>query len=325
MIPRRFFWLLDAAALWLAFLSAYSLVPILHTWMEPGKLLYFPGLFTRLSPVAGQMPPLRDLFWIYLIVLAAALPVLLAFPDYGRLLYQSRMHIILSSVLAALSGLSLVTMVTFALKSSEWSRLFVVSFMALSALILSAYRLLLRHYFLLRQRSGVYARNVLLLGQSSAVDWMIRYFEAAISPTEYRLLGQLCQPGEEAAGVNVPRLGDVDDLGDLLIHHPIHEVIAIQPLSNGVWVEGVIKACDYMGVLLRIVPEVLLREQHTLKTLYPFAELNLPAVVLAPPRWDSDALFVKRVFDLIVSGVLLILLSPLFLAVAVAIKHTTPP
>ena len=326
MIPRRFFWLLDVVALWLAFLSAYFLVPILHTWMEPGKLLYLPGLFALLSPVAwpGKMPPLRDLFWIYLITLVAALTVLLAFRDYGRLLYQSRMRIIMSSVLAALSGISLVTMVTFALKSYEWSRLFVVSFMLLNALILSGYRLLLRRYFLLRQRSGIYARNVLLLGGRSALDWMIRYFEGTISPTEYRLLGQLCPQGEEAAGVNVPRLGDVTDLGGLLIHHPIHEVIAIQPLRDGVWIEGVIQACDYMGVLLRIVPQVLLRDPQTLKTLYPFAALNLPAVVLTPPRWDSDELFVKRVFDLIVSGGLLILLSPLFLAVAVAIKLTTP-
>ncbi|MDP1545328.1 MAG: exopolysaccharide biosynthesis polyprenyl glycosylphosphotransferase [Anaerolineales bacterium] len=323
MIPRRFFWLLDAVALWLAFLSAYSLVPILHTWMEPGKLLYFPGLFTLLSPVAGQMPPLRDLFWIYLTVLAAALLVLLAFPDYGRLLYQSRMRIIVVSVLAALSGLSLVTMVTFALKGFDASRLFVVSFMLLSALILSAYRLLLRRYFLLRQRSGVYARNVLLVGQKSAIDWMVRYFRKYVSPDDYCLLGQLCANGDDAAA-DVPCLGNVTDLGDLLIHHPIHEVIAIQPLSDGVWMEGVIKACDYMGVLLRIVPQVLLRDPQKLMTLYPFAALNLPAVVLTPPRWDADMLFVKRVFDLIVSGVLLILLSPLFLAVAVAIKLTTP-
>jgi hypothetical protein len=124
MIPRRFFWPLDAIALWLAFLSAYSLVPILHTWMEPGKLLYLPSLFALLSPVvwAGQMPPLQELFWIYLIMLAATLLILLAFRDYGQLLYQSRIRIIVPSVLAALSGISLVTLVTFALKSAEWSR-----------------------------------------------------------------------------------------------------------------------------------------------------------------------------------------------------------
>lgn len=326
MIPRRFFWLLDALALWLTFLGAYSLVPILHVWMQPGNLLYFPGLFAWLSPVvwAGQMPPLRELFWIYLVILVTALMVLLAFRDYGRLLYQTRMRIIVTSVLAPLAGISLVALVTFALKSAEWSRLFIASFMLLSALVLSLYRLLFRQYFKLRQRAGVYAKNVLLVGQHSALNWMIRYFEAYISPTECRLLGQLCPQGEEAAGVNVPCLGDVANLDDLLISRPIHEVIAIQPMGNSEWLEGVIQACDYLGVLLRIVPEVLLREPSKVRTLYPFAVLNLPAVVLMPPHWDSDELFVKRVFDLVVSSLLLILLSPLFLAVAVAIKLTTP-
>jgi len=326
MIPLRFFWLLDAVALWLAFLGAYSLVPILRMWMEPGNFLYLPGLFALLSYVAWAepMPSLHDLLWIYLIMLAAASLVLRAFRDYGRLLYQSRMRIIVTSVLAALSGISLVTLVTFALKGTEWSRLFVVSFMVLSALILSGYRLLLRRYFLLRQSSGVYAKNVLLLGQHSALEWMIRYFEATISPTEYRLLGQLCVNGNDAAA-DVPCLGDVADLGDLLIHYPIHEVIAIQPATEGSWLKKVIEDCDYFRVALRIVPEVLLfNTVHDLKILYRNELLRLPAVVLAPPHLDSDTLFVKRLLDIAVSAALLVLLSPLFLLTALAIKLTSP-
>ena len=201
----------------------------------------------------------------------------------------------------------------------------------LSALGLSVYRLLLRSYFLMRQHAGIYAKNVLLIGQTRAVTWMTQYFEQRISPNDYRLLGYLCAANGErpngaaaAEAVGLPEWGRVAELGDLLISRPIHEVIAIQPGSNGEWIEGVIRACDYLGVLLRIVPEALLREQNTLRTLYPFAALNLPAVVLAPPHLDSDALFVKRMFDMLVSGVLLVVLSPLFVAVAIAIKLTTP-
>ena len=326
MIPRRFLWLVDAAALWLAFWGAYYLLPFLRVWMEPGNLLYYPGILTRLSPAAwsGDLPELRNIFWIYLIVLAVTLLVLLMFRDYGRLMHQSRTRIIVPSMLAPLAGISLVALVSFALKSAEWSRLFVALFMLLSGLILSGYRLLLRHVFLLRKRSGVYARNVVLMGAHSGLDWMIRYFQESISPQEFRLLGQLCLPGEAAVGGNVPCLGNVLELGDLLIHRPIHEVIAIQPMTESAWIEDAIQACEAMGVLLRIVPEVLLREQRVLKAHSPFAAHNLPAIVLAPPHWDSDAMFVKRIFDLLVSGILLILLSPLFLFVAVAIKLTTP-
>ena len=325
MIPRRFFWLLDVLVLGLAFLGAYALVPGLHALMEPGEVLYLPWLFQLLSPVAwaGQMPPIHDLIWIYGIMVVAVLLILTASSDYGHLLAQSRIRIIVPSILAAVWGTGLITLVMFALKSSEWSRLFVMLYLILSAFGLSAYRLLLRRYFLMRQQAGVYAKNVLLAGQTAAIDWMVKYFEQYVAQGDYRVLGQLCVNGDSAAD-DLPCLGQVEELGNLLIRHPIHEVIAVQPLGNGEWMESVIRNCDYMGVLLRIVPEVLLHEPHKLRMLYPFAALNLPAVVLTPPNWDSDALFVKRLMDLAMSSLLLVLLSPLFLGVALAIKLTTP-
>jgi lipopolysaccharide/colanic/teichoic acid biosynthesis glycosyltransferase len=80
-----------------------------------------------------------------------------------------------------------------------------------------------------------------------------------------------------------------------------------------------------MGVLLRIVPEaLLLGERRVLQTLYPFEPLHLPAVVLAPPHIDSHALFFKRILDIVISGLLLALLAPIFAIIAVAIKVSTP-
>jgi lipopolysaccharide/colanic/teichoic acid biosynthesis glycosyltransferase len=87
----------------------------------------------------------------------------------------------------------------------------------------------------------------------------------------------------------------------------------------------VIRDCDYFGVVLRIVPEALLFEkQNTIRIFHPFRPLHLPAVILIPPHWNSDALFLKRLIDLIVSAIMLVLLSPLFLIIAIAIKVTTP-
>jgi lipopolysaccharide/colanic/teichoic acid biosynthesis glycosyltransferase len=163
------------------------------------------------------------------------------------------------------------------------------------------------------------------------------YFAENVSIQAYRLIGYLrVQPDQPPAngpfngrnGVviqNLLALGNVEELGDLLIHHPIHEVIAIHPESNGLWIKKVIQDCDYFGILLRIVPEaLLLGERKALKNLYPFEPLNLPAVVLAPPYWDSDILFFKRLIDVVVAAVSLILLSPVFLFIALAIKIFTP-
>jgi len=333
MIPRRLFWLLDLLTLAAAFILAYLLVPTLQPLFLPAGALYTDWIQRLLSPALwdGQLPPLPDLLWIYVTMALAALVVLTAVGSHGLLLTRSRTRIVLDSFLAALVGVSLVALVLFAVKSPYWSRLFIFSFGIFGAIGLSIYRLVLRHYFDIRNKAGYYAKNVLLIGSPAAIAWMTSYFAESVPTTEYRLLGYLLVDGPVVRiGKLVPEmveiacLGEAGELGDLLIHRPIHEVIAVDSSQNGNWIEKVVQDCDYLGVLLRIVPETLLTGRRNLRTLYPFAALHLPAVVLAPPHMDSDALFVKRVIDIVVSGLLLILLSPIFLLIALAIKLTTP-
>lgn len=342
MIPRRLFWFADLLVLMVAFLLAYWLMPGVEALFTPDGMLHSTWLEDVLMTGAwsGQPQPLIDTLWIFCGLSPATLIVLWVTGSHHSLRHLSRTRIVINSIVAPLAGLSTVTLTLFAFKSFEGSRVLAFTFVITSAVGLSLYRLVIRHYFHLRERAGFYAKNVLLVGQQSAVSWMVQYFAKSVSQTQYRLLGHL-DVGENgsvlpspdvqvevsyggAKATKVPMLGRVDQLGDLLIRCPIHEVIAVQPMRSGQWIEGVIRDCDHMTVLLRIVPEALLREQHTLKTLYHFATLNLPAVVLTPPHWDSDSLFVKRLIDIVVSSTLLVLLSPLFLAVAIAIKLTTP-
>lgn len=365
MVPYRFFWLFDLMVLAVAFSIAYWLAPDLRFLFVPGNLFYVDWIEPLLSPAIwdGILPPVGDILWVPATMTLATLPVLMLSGCYGLLVKQPRTHIIVGSWLAALVGVGMIALVLFALKNPNWSRLFIFSFGLLSAVGFSTYRLVLRHYFILRRNAGIYARNVLLIGDLPAVRWLERHFTDSISSTEYRLLGYLggvdadqeyedhlreavngashavalrntthahlvathkVPDRVESNMVNLPCMGKAGDLGDLLIHRPIHEVIAVASGDESNWVEQVVRDCDYFGILLRIVPKPLLAGRRTLQTLYPFSALNLPAVVLAPPHLDSDALFVKRVIDIVASGLALILLSPIFLAVAIAIKVTTP-
>jgi len=340
LIPRRFFWLFDLIGLGLAFLGAYVLAPRIQILVAPGGFLHLSWLEVLSPPLPdwiGQFPPLMELLWILLMMIPATLLFMEVFGGYHPLLWQSRTRVITSSLLAPLGGVSLVTLVLFVLKSPGWSRLFVFSLMTLSGLSLGAYRLTLRSYFLRRLNAGYYAKNVVLAGLTPALEWIIRYFAEHVASEQYRLLGYMSmypdQPlptmslagGTRLAGQTVPLLGEVSDLGELLIHHPIHEVIAIQPSADGAWLQSVIRDCDYLRVTLRIVPEALLiGELRDLQIRYRAEPLHLPAVVLKPRHLDSEALFVKRLIDVVASAILLIMLSPLFLLIALAIKATTP-
>ncbi|PYS49852.1 MAG: hypothetical protein DMF68_08775 [Acidobacteria bacterium] len=338
MIPRRFFWAFDLLALCIAFVVAYSLIPRLIPFFEPNGILRFSWLAALELPTReGTLPPFSESIWILLTVAPTALLVLGLLGLHGPLFNQSRARIVTGSLLAAFAGLSLITLAMFALKSPGWSRLLVFLFALLSWISLSTYRFILRRYFLSREAAGYYRKNVLFIGLTSSIQWMAQYFAENEEAANYHLLGYLrvqadqllpkpYSNGKKQAETALSPLGGVEELGDLLIHRPIHEVVAIHPVSGGDWIKQVIQDCDYFGVLLRIVPEaLLLGERKGLKTLFPMEPLHLPAVVLTPPRqWDSEALFFKRLFDLVISATLLVLLMPLMALIALAIKLTTP-
>ena len=337
MIPRRIFWLFDLVVLVAAFWAVYALVPTFRPLLTSSGLLRARWLQALAAPATwtGQLPPMRELAWILAAIAPITLLTLGAMGNYRPLQNQSRARVVVGGFLAPLVGLSFGVLVMESLKANSISRVFLYSFVLSSAVGLIFYRLSLRGYFLQRQAAGFYASNVLLVGLPAGIEWMARYFAENIPQSSYRLIGYLSgnhaesNPQEEAAAgrmqLTLPSLGEVGQLGDLLINRPIHEVIAIQPASGGEWVAQVVRDCDYFGILLRIVPETLLfGERRVLGTFYPFEPLHLPAVVLTPPHWDSDALFLKRMFDMLVSGVLLVVLAPLFGVVAIAIKLTTP-
>jgi lipopolysaccharide/colanic/teichoic acid biosynthesis glycosyltransferase len=146
--------------------------------------------------------------------------------------------------------------------------------------------------------------------------------ESGLGPA--RLHGGRTRDGEQPE-VDLPRLAPVENLSTILIHRPVHEVIAVQSSGDYDWLPQVIDDCDYFQVCLRIVPEALLvGTPRDLKLVYRSEPLRLPEIVLAPPHLDSDALFLKRLFDITLSASLLVLLAPLFLLIAAAIKLSTP-
>jgi exopolysaccharide biosynthesis polyprenyl glycosylphosphotransferase len=326
MIPRRYFWFFDLGIVVVAFVTAH--------WLGPSVAHHFAPFAS-----ASVLAPLSDSVWVLLVMAPSTVLFLGLFGNHTTLLFQSRTRIVVGCIVASFVSVGLVALILFALKDPEWSRLFIFSFGLQSALGLASYRLALRHYFTLRLQAGCYAKNVVLIGVPLSLRWMSKYLAENIPPTDRRLIGYLetcaghrqsCPQQEECARVDLgglERIGIVEELGDLLIHRPIHEVIAVQPSCEAGWVREVIKQCGYFGVLLRIVPDALLfGEPNGLKILYPLQPLHLPAVVLTPLHFegDSEALFLKRLFDIAVSIALLVALVPLFVFVAIAIKLTAP-
>jgi exopolysaccharide biosynthesis polyprenyl glycosylphosphotransferase len=317
LIPRRFWWLLDLALFAFAFLLAYT------TWAYLRDLLQASVVPLALRPApSGTLPSLRAVARVVFTSGVVAVTALELFGAYRPILRQSRTRIFYYAIAAPLVSTAAITMFLFFDKREGWSRLFLVTFVVYSTIGLLLFRLLLRHYFASRRKAGFYAKSVLIVGPAEALRWLEKYIAESVPNNEYQIVGCLSIPGDDdAATLSTPCLGRADRLGETLISTRVDEVIAVQPDVDASWIPSIIENCDALGILLRIVPQSLLfGKVRTLRTLYPFQMLHLPAVVLAPPHFDSDALFFKRLFDVVASATLLILLSPLFLFIAILIK-----
>jgi exopolysaccharide biosynthesis polyprenyl glycosylphosphotransferase len=319
MIPRRFFWILDFGVVAFAFCLAYALWPAIHT--EAVQLHWLPPSL-RPETAGGELPPFRNILHILLLAGFAAIAVLELADAYRPLLQQSRVRVIGAAILAPFGSAGLITLFLFFEKLTDWSRLFLVCFIAFGAFSLATFRMSLRHYLKSRREAGFYKKRVLLVGPRQGVRWLVDYFRETTPQTEYTIVGYLAVADDaDEFDPGTEMLGQASQLGDTLISQPVDEVIAVQAAASAEWMASVIENCDALGILLRIVPQALLFGKfRTLRMLYPFQILHLPAVVLAPPHFDSDALFFKRAFDIIISAFLLLILSPLFLVVAILIK-----
>jgi exopolysaccharide biosynthesis polyprenyl glycosylphosphotransferase len=326
MIPRRLFWLADILVMGLAFGATYVVFPALRAWVLGSGLLAYP-VFQILSPLPGPPAPLADRLWVLLVLAPLTLFWLEVTGNYRPLLRQSRARVVVGGLLAPFGALSVVALALLAIADTPPARLFLFSYTVTSAVLLTGYRLLLRVYYARRQAAGYYIKNVALAGPTESLEWMARYLAAPPAAEEHRVVGYLrLSASAPAPELDAPDLGLVGNLGQLLIQRPIHEVIAVVPSVGGEWLRQMVQDCDYFRVGLRVVPEALLTmgEPHDLRVLYHAEPLQLPAVVLQPPGINSEALFFKRLFDMVVAAVLLLALAPLLALIALAIKLTTP-
>ena len=117
-------------------------------------------------------------------------------------------------------------------------------------------------------------------------------------------------------------LGDFTQLDSLLNSPDINEVvIALEPEEYGrLW--NIIPACERNGVKYSVIPfyNDIIPANPTIETIGHSKLINMRVNRLENLGWA----ILKRGFDLVVSIISIILLSPLFLIIAIGVKRSSP-
>ena len=133
-----------------------------------------------------------------------------------------------------------------------------------------------------------------------------------------RITGFLDESDEFDAANPWPRLGTLSDIERALHEHVVDEVVICLPFSQWDRIDAISELCEQEGKIVRIPMDVLDRALAA-RRVEELDGTPVLSMVSGPDR--VLALGMKRAFDLAASLLGLVLLSPLFLLVAVAIRR----
>jgi exopolysaccharide biosynthesis polyprenyl glycosylphosphotransferase len=159
-----------------------------------------------------------------------------------------------------------------------------------------------------------YERRALLVGSGKHIEAVARAL-ADRARTRVQVRGYIALATGPQNGLR--SLGQLAELPEVLGRERIQEVIIADPDYPQERTVELVDLCHQRGITVHVAPS-------TMEILIDRAEFvpgqTVPLFKLRPPVFEGIDYALKRTFDLVISLVLLILLSPLLLAVALAIR-----
>lgn len=164
-------------------------------------------------------------------------------------------------------------------------------------------------------RQGIGLRRAIVVGAAEEVE-LVRRGVSRRSIPEQRIVGYLTT----TSGADPQALGRLEDLEAIIERHDVQEVLIAAALS-GDDLRSIAQCCFDRGTDLYLAPPAAARGGYRTE---PLQLGGYPVFRLHPSRLKVPGLMVKRVVDVVLATLALVLLSPLIALIAIAIKLDSP-
>ena len=163
-------------------------------------------------------------------------------------------------------------------------------------------------------------RRLLLAGHPARAEILRQWFSHPDRARFFELAGFLPPAGVPApAGFAVP--GTLDDFAAVLHATVVDAVVLLPEGLPSVQVSAWLRQCETEGIEAWLLPDFL----HTRIAAASLDEIaGEPVLLFSTTAKSSWALMIKRLLDIALSALGLVLLAPLLLGIAVAIRATSP-
>jgi exopolysaccharide biosynthesis polyprenyl glycosylphosphotransferase len=205
-------------------------------------------------------------------------------------------------------------------RGQEISRGVVILTIAFTAMLLSTRRLIWRGIVYRRYDRGIETRNILVVG-TGRVGQALRHHIQSIRHLGFTFKGFVQMPGHEPEGAaSADVLGTIDEVLGLARKHFVDEIFLAAPCERIV-VKRLVQQAREAGVDVRVVPDLY----DGLAWNTPIEYLGqFPTIPLHRGEVPMVRKVLKRMLDIAASSVALVLLSPVLLALAIAVRADSP-
>ncbi len=172
------------------------------------------------------------------------------------------------------------------------------------------------------QARGVGRDRALIVGTGDIAQLILEKIEGSPS-LGYQVIGFVNQSGAEKPieDLKAPLLGSTDELPTLIDRKQIDEVIIALPEAEHTEILDLISKCSRASLSIKVFPDVfqIIASQVTIDDLG-----GLPLLSVRDVRLRGWRVAVKRLIDVVLSGVGLVILSPFMFLVGILIKLESP-
>jgi len=218
-------------------------------------------------------------------------------------------------------GSILILAVMSLYRGFSYSRLMVIYVAALSAVLLIVFRLVMRVTLSRLRRRGLGTTRALVVGSGAGAEALIHRLEM-FPEYGYELIGVIddhLRLGEDYH--RVPVIGGRGDLAHMVMRHSVDEVFMALPPGDDRELLGLIDVIADTRAEIKILPGLL----DIMASGVVADDIDgIPLVGVRRSRLVNANLVVKRVFDLVLSVLLLIPGIPLVAIIAIAIRLDSP-
>jgi exopolysaccharide biosynthesis polyprenyl glycosylphosphotransferase len=209
---------------------------------------------------------------------------------------------------------------SFALKL-DLSRPLIALFVFYQLLILSIIRL----WVLVQTKgkrpgfSAKYCRNILIVGTGLKArkmgDLVSKYSDWGM-----QVIGYVDADLEHTVKPQGDVLGSVSDLHDIVDNHIVDEIIIVGDTRNLDHLDKILELCSEQGICARLAADFFPAKVANLSM--EFLE-NVPVITFSSAPEHAPSLFAKRVLDIVISAILLMVLLPFFVIVGLLVRLTS--